>query len=91
MEGFLTKGQRGATAVLRIATGLVFLTAGIDKAIIAGKAFDASGFLSHATGGTPVLGAAVGWRDLQPDPRPVGQPREQRRGHAGHQLAGRRR
>ena len=59
MEGFLTKGQQGATAVLRIATGLVFLTAGIDKAIIAGKAFDASGFLSHATGGTPVLGAAV--------------------------------
>ena len=48
MDGF-TKVQRGATAVLRIATGLVFLTAGIDKAIIAGKAFDATGFLSQLT------------------------------------------
>ena len=33
MEGMLTKGQRIATAVVRITAGAMFLTAGLEKAL----------------------------------------------------------
>jgi thiosulfate dehydrogenase (quinone) large subunit len=58
MEG---KGVAKGLAVLRIALGAGFLYAGIDKVVHfgGGKAFDASGFLAHATAGT-FPGAAEG-------------------------------
>jgi thiosulfate dehydrogenase (quinone) large subunit len=58
MEGMLTKGQQRATAVLRIAIGSVFLTAGLEKALGA-TPFDATGFLKGATAGIPWLGEAA--------------------------------
>ena len=36
MEAILTKAQQGAIAVLRVATGIVFLTAGLEKLLDAG-------------------------------------------------------
>ncbi len=45
--------QRGA-AVLRIAVGIIFLWAGLEK-LLAPQAFDASGFLKFATAGS------LGW------------------------------
>ena len=45
--------QRGI-ALLRIAVGIIFLWAGLEKAL-APKPFDAAGFLLHATNGT------IGW------------------------------
>jgi thiosulfate dehydrogenase [quinone] large subunit len=58
MEG---KGVAKGLAVLRIALGAGFLYAGIDKVVHfgGGTAFDATGFLAHATSGT-FPGAAEG-------------------------------
>jgi thiosulfate dehydrogenase [quinone] large subunit len=58
MEGILTRGQQAATAVVRVAVGSVFLTAGLEKALGA-TPFDASGFLKGATAGVPWLGTAA--------------------------------
>ena len=56
MDAF-TLGQKRAVAILRIAVGFIFLTAGIQKAFLSAEPFSAAGFLKFATGGTPVLGA----------------------------------
>ena len=56
MEGMLTKGQRIATAVVRITAGAMFLTAGLEKAL---GGFTAAGFLRGATAGTPYLATAA--------------------------------
>lgn len=56
MDGILTGGQRAMAAVLRIAVGIIFLTAGLQKAL-GEVAFDAAGFLKFGTTGTPWLGA----------------------------------
>jgi thiosulfate dehydrogenase [quinone] large subunit len=55
------KGFAKGLAVLRVALGAGFLYAGLDKVIHfgGGAAFDASGFLAHATAGT-APGAAEG-------------------------------
>jgi thiosulfate dehydrogenase (quinone) large subunit len=58
MEAILTKAQQGAIAVLRVATGIVFLTAGLEK-FLGDKPFTAAGFLKGATTGTPYLGTAA--------------------------------
>jgi|SRR4029079_11879077 thiosulfate dehydrogenase [quinone] large subunit len=57
MEGTLTKGQRIATAAVRITVGAMFLTAGLEKAL--GGTFNATGFLKGATAGTPYLATAA--------------------------------
>jgi thiosulfate dehydrogenase [quinone] large subunit len=59
MEGILTQGQQRLAAIVRVAVGFIFLTAGVDKAFIAAEPFSAAGFLKFATGGTPVLGAPI--------------------------------
>lgn len=59
MQAVLTKGQQRAAAVLRVAVGFIFLTAGIQKAFLSAEPFDASGFLKFGTAGTPILGAPV--------------------------------
>ena len=56
MDAILTGGQRAMAAVLRIAVGMIFLTAGLQKAL-SEVAFDAAGFLTFGTTGTPWLGA----------------------------------
>lgn len=58
MEGILSKGQQAATAVVRVAIGSVFLTAGLEKAL-SGTPFDAAGFLKFGTSGLPWLGEAT--------------------------------
>jgi thiosulfate dehydrogenase (quinone) large subunit len=58
MEAILTRGQRAAIAVLRVATGIVFLTAGLEK-FLATEAFSATGFLKFGTTGAPYLGTAA--------------------------------
>lgn len=55
MEGTLTKGQQIGAAILRVAVGSIFLTAGLEKALSA-KAFNAAGFLKGATLGEPAFG-----------------------------------
>src|SRR4051794_3549642 len=55
MEGILSKGQQAATAVVRVAIGSVFLTAGLGKALSA-TPFDAAGFLKFGTTRLPWLG-----------------------------------
>ena len=57
MEGIMTKGQRIATAAVRITAGAMFLTAGLEKAL--GGTFTAAGFLKGATAGTPYLATAA--------------------------------
>ena len=59
MDGVLTRGQAMFAAVVRVAVGLIFLTAGLQKAFLSAEPFDASGFLKFATTGTPWLGAPV--------------------------------
>ena len=59
MQGRLTRGQQRAAAVLRIAVGTIFLTAGVQKAFMSAEPFDAAGFLRFGTGGTPWLGTPV--------------------------------
>lgn len=59
MEGLLSRGQKRGVAILRIAVGIIFLTAGVEKAFIAEGGFNAAGFLKFATGGTPVLASPV--------------------------------
>jgi thiosulfate dehydrogenase (quinone) large subunit len=58
MEAILTKAQQGAIAVLRVATGIVFLTAGLEK-FLGAEPFSAAGFLKGATTGVPYLGTAA--------------------------------
>jgi thiosulfate dehydrogenase [quinone] large subunit len=58
MEGILTKGQQAATAIVRVAVGSIFLTAGLEKALGA-EPFSATGFLTFGTLGTPLLGEAA--------------------------------
>ena len=58
MEGMLTKGQQIATAVVRIAVGTVFLSAGLEKALGA-EPFSAAGFLKFGTAGSPLFATAV--------------------------------
>jgi thiosulfate dehydrogenase [quinone] large subunit len=55
MEGTLSKGQRLGAAVLRVAVGSIFLTAGLQKAL-GEKPFNAAGFLKGGTLGTPAFG-----------------------------------
>ena len=59
MEGIITRGQQRAAAVLRVAIGIIFLTAGIEKAFLGATPFSAVGFLKFGTTGTPFLGAPV--------------------------------
>jgi thiosulfate dehydrogenase [quinone] large subunit len=59
MEGILTKGQQRAAAVLRVAVGIIFLTAGLQKAFLSAEPFSAAGFLQFGTAGTPWLGTPV--------------------------------
>jgi len=58
MEAILTKAQQGAIAVLRVATGIVFLTAGLEK-FLGAEPFTAAGFLKFGTTGSPYLGTAA--------------------------------
>jgi len=58
MEGILSRSQQAAIAVLRMATGVVFLTAGLEK-FLAKETFDAIGFLKFGTAGAPYLGTAA--------------------------------
>ena len=58
MEATLTKFQQGAIAVLRAATGIVFLTAGLEK-FLGAEPFSAAGFLKFGTTGVPYLGTAA--------------------------------
>ena len=58
IEGILSRTQQAAIAVLRMATGVVFLTAGLEK-LLAKEAFDAAGFLKFGTAGAPYLGTAA--------------------------------
>jgi thiosulfate dehydrogenase (quinone) large subunit len=58
MEATLTKIQQGAIAVLRAATGIVFLTAGLEK-FLGAEPFSAVGFLKFGTVGSPYLGTAA--------------------------------
>jgi thiosulfate dehydrogenase [quinone] large subunit len=55
MEGTLSKGQRLGAAVLRVAVGSIFLTAGLQKAL-GTTPFNAAGFLKGGTLGTPAFG-----------------------------------
>jgi thiosulfate dehydrogenase [quinone] large subunit len=57
MEGTLSLGQKRLAAILRVAVGTIFLTAGVQKAFLSAEPFGAEGFLKFATGGTPILGA----------------------------------
>lgn len=58
MEATLSKVQQGAIAVLRAATGIVFLTAGLEK-FLGAEPFTAVGFLKFGTTGSPYLGTAA--------------------------------
>ncbi len=52
-------GQQRLAAILRVAVGTIFLTAGVQKAFLSTETFDAAGFLKFATAGTPILAAPV--------------------------------
>jgi len=58
MEGILSRGQQRGVALLRVAVGAIFLTAGIEKAFMTEGGFSAAGFLKFGTLGTPVLASA---------------------------------
>lgn len=45
-------------ALMRMAVGAIFLTAGIEKFLLTDGGFSAAGFLKFATAGTPVLATA---------------------------------
>lgn len=55
----LSIGKQRVVAVLRIAVGFIFLTAGIQKAFLSAEPWTAAGFLKFGTVGTPALGAPV--------------------------------
>lgn len=57
MERSLSEGQRRMAAILRVAVGFIFLTAGLEKAFLGAEPFDAAAFLAFGTNGTPVLAA----------------------------------
>ena len=59
MEGLLSKGQQRLAAIVRVAVGFIFLTAGFQKAFLDAEPFSAVGFLKFGTAGTPFLGAPV--------------------------------
>lgn len=58
MEG-LSVGKQRMVAVLRMAVGFIFLTAGIEKLLLTEGGFSAAGFLKFGTAGTPVLASAA--------------------------------
>jgi thiosulfate dehydrogenase (quinone) large subunit len=58
MIGTFSTGQQRAAAILRMAVGTIFLSAGIEKAFLTEGGFNAAGFLKFGTLGTPVLAAA---------------------------------
>lgn len=57
MMDALSIGKQRAVAVLRIAVGFIFLTAGVQKAFLSAEPWTAAGFLKFATTGTPALAA----------------------------------
>lgn len=57
MEATFTKGQQRGAALLRVAVGVIFLTAGVQKAFLSAEPWTAAGFLKFGTAGTPILGA----------------------------------
>ena len=59
MDGTFSKGQQRLAAILRIAVGSIFLTAGIQKAFLSVEPFSSVGFLKFGTAGTPILAAPV--------------------------------
>jgi thiosulfate dehydrogenase [quinone] large subunit len=59
MEGTLSLGQKRLAAIVRVAVGTIFLTAGVQKAFLSLEPFSAIGFLKFGTAGTPFLGAPV--------------------------------
>ncbi|HEU4918485.1 MAG TPA: TQO small subunit DoxD [Candidatus Limnocylindrales bacterium] len=59
MDGTFSKGRQRLAAILRIAVGSIFLTAGIQKAFLSEEPFSAVGFLKFGTAGTPILSAPV--------------------------------
>ena len=58
MNGTLARGQQRAAAILRVAIGAIFLTAGIEKAFLTEGGFSAAGFLKFGTLGSPILAEA---------------------------------
>ena len=50
-------GQKRLAAIVRVAVGTIFLTAGVQKAFLSVEPFSAVGFLKFGTAGTPFLGA----------------------------------
>lgn len=59
MDGTFSKGRQRLAAILRIAVGSIFLTAGIQKAFLSEEPFSSVGFLKFGTAGTPILSAPV--------------------------------
>ncbi|MFL5679903.1 MAG: DoxX family protein [Chloroflexota bacterium] len=55
----LTKGQQRLVAILRIAVGTIFLSAGIEKFFLTEGGFSAAGFLKFGTSGSPILATPV--------------------------------
>ena len=55
----LTKGQQRLVAILRIAVGTIFLSAGIEKFFLTPGGFSAAGFLKFGTNGSPILATPV--------------------------------
>lgn len=55
----LTKGPQRAIAILRIAVGAIFLSAGIEKALLTEGGWSAAGFLKFGTGGSPIMASPV--------------------------------
>ena len=58
MDAIFTKGQQRYAAILRVAIGSIFLTAGLQK-FLGAEPFTSAGFLKFATAGQPLLGAPV--------------------------------
>ncbi len=58
MKAFSNAQQR-AVAILRIAVGTIFFSAGFDKAFLSAKPFTAAGFLKFGTAGSPAFAAPV--------------------------------
>jgi thiosulfate dehydrogenase [quinone] large subunit len=58
MDAF-TKGPQRVVALLRIAVGTIFLSAGIEKFLLTPGGFNAAGFLKFGTNGSPMLATPV--------------------------------
>jgi thiosulfate dehydrogenase (quinone) large subunit len=55
----LTMGQQRLVAILRVAVGTIFLSAGIEKFFLTPGGFSAVGFLKFGTSGSPILATPV--------------------------------